>query len=392
MATEPNPGSARVCVLTSQARGALAVVRVWGPRALDVADTAFRPARWIRLSATEPGRPRFGRVGAGLGDEVVAVVLRGEPPEVEVHCHGGPAPLALVVEAMVAAGAERRQASAWVRHGARSAVAAQARVDLARAPTLRTAEILLEQALGALERDLTAIVGLVRADPVAAAAGVERLLARAGVGLRLNAGWSIVLAGRPNVGKSRLLNALAGFDRAIVDPAPGTTRDVLTVRTAFDGWPVELADTAGLRDAVDAIETAGIAMARARQAGADLALLVLDRSEPLTGSDHDLVADLRGALIVANKADLPAAWDSPDGSAVVTVSAERGDGLERLAEAVARRLVAEPPPPGAGVPFRASHARRLAAALSALRAGRVEDAVGRLEAILSASSSDRREP
>ncbi len=90
-----------------------------------------------------------------------------------------------------------------------------------------------------------------------------------------------MLAGRPNVGKSRLLNALAGYDRAIVDPTPGTTRDVVTVPAAFDGWPVELADTAGLRSSLDPIEAEGVALARARQRGADLVVVVLDRSEPL---------------------------------------------------------------------------------------------------------------
>ncbi len=116
-----------------------------------------------------------------------------------------------------------------------------------------------------------------------------------------------MVAGRPNVGKSRLLNALAGYERAIVDPTPGTTRDVVTVRTALDGWPVELADTAGLRDSDDAIESAGIALARARQADADLTLLVLDRSEPLTETDLALRADVqeKGGLIIAEQGRSP---------------------------------------------------------------------------------------
>lgn len=363
---------ARVCVLTPDARGAVAVVRVWGPRALKVADAVFRPARGVGLAETEPDRPRFGRAGAGSGDEVVAVVIgrAGAEPEVEIHCHGGPAPVALVIEALVAAGAERRQPIAWVRHDARSLIAAEALVELARAPTLRTAEILLEQSQGSLERELAEIALRVESDPAAAIEAVERLRARARVGLRLITGWSVALAGRPNVGKSRLLNALAGYDRAIVDPAPGTTRDVVTVRTALDGWPVEIADTAGLRDAVDAIESAGIALARARHAEADLTLLILDRSEPLTDLDHVLSATVRaaGGLIVASKGDLPAAWE-PDRDAILTVSAVRGDGLDRLASAVARRLVPNPPSPGAGVPFRPAHVRRLEVALRALSAG-----------------------
>src|SRR4051812_3272494 len=116
MANDPAMTSARLCVLTPESRGAVAVVRAWGPGALTIADAAFRPARGRRLAETPPGRPRFGRLGAGVGDEVVAVVIGGEVPEVEVHCHGGPAPMALVVEALVALGAEKRRPSAWARH------------------------------------------------------------------------------------------------------------------------------------------------------------------------------------------------------------------------------------------------------------------------------------
>src|SRR4051812_34575686 len=144
------------------------------------------------------------------------------------------------------------------------------------------------------------------------------------------------------------------------DAPPGTTRDVVTVRTALDGWPVELADTAGLRQPADAIEAAGIALSRARQGEADLVLVVLDRSEPWTETDRALAEAGEGrgptststpTLTVANKSDLAAAWD-PLGPEVATISAERGDGIEALTQALARRLVPTPPPPGAGVPFR----------------------------------------
>src|SRR5205823_1009519 len=162
-------------------------------------------------------------------------------------------------------------------------------------------------------------------------------------------------AGRPNVGKSRLLNALAGYGRAIVDASPGTTRDVVTVRTALDGWPVELADTAGLRDPDDPLEAAGIALAREQQRGARLPPVVLDRSQPWTENDQALIEAARRAettpltVTVANKSALPAAWE-PLGDAWATISAERGDGIEALTQALARRLVPAPPPPGAGVP------------------------------------------
>ncbi len=128
------------------------MARVWGPRAREVADAAFRPVRGGPLARTEPGRPRLGRMGFGLGDEVVAVMIESDPPEVEIHCHCGTAAVALVIKALVATGAERRQPVAWVRHAARSRIAAEAEVDLARSPTVRSAEILLDQSQGRSKR------------------------------------------------------------------------------------------------------------------------------------------------------------------------------------------------------------------------------------------------
>jgi tRNA modification GTPase len=371
-------------VLTPEGRGAIAVVRVWGPRAVAAADAVFRPASGRRLAESPPGRPRFGRVGAGTGDEVVAVVIAADPPEVEIHGHGGSSAVALVIDALGAAGVERRQPSAWVRHAARSTIEAEAQVDLARAPTLRADEILLDQLHGALARELLEIAGLAGSDASMALARLERLIARGSVGLRLARGWTIVLAGRPNVGKSRLLNALAGYERAIVSPTPGTTRDVVSLRTALDGWPVELSDTAGLRASVDPVEAEGVALARAHQAGADLTLLVLDRSEPLTELDRSLLRERSRALVVANKADLPAAW-TPTDPAAVTVSAERGDGLEGLAAAIVQRLVPDPPEPGAAVPFRPRHLRALHAACESFHARDATTAAVRLAALAGTS-------
>jgi tRNA modification GTPase len=188
-------GSPRVCVLTPEGRGAVSVVRLWGPRALELADAAFRAVRGPRLAGSLPGQLRLGRIGAGLGDEVVAVVVENgsetEGPEVEVHCHGGPAPVALVVEALVALGAERRQPVAWVRRCACSTIAAEAQVDLARAPTVRTAEILLEQAEGALENDLRRVLEQ-RDDRLSALDLLDALIRRAEPGLRLVSSWRAV--------------------------------------------------------------------------------------------------------------------------------------------------------------------------------------------------------
>ena len=109
---------------------------------------------------------------------------------------------------------------------------------------------------------------------------IEALLAHAATGLHLIRPWQVVVAGQPNVGKSSLINAIAGYQRAIVHSTPGTTRDIVSVQTAMDGWPVEISDTAGLRETGEKIEQAGIDLARQKILAADLIVLVFDNSLP----------------------------------------------------------------------------------------------------------------
>jgi len=364
----------RVAVLTARGRGAIAVVRVWGERAVAIADSVFRPFRGSRLSNAPVGRLRLGRIGRGQGDEVLAVVMAGHPQEVEVQCHGGPAAIELVVEALVEAGAERSTPDRWVQDRSETPIRAAALSDLVRAPTFRAASLLLDQSTGALERELGGCLDSIRSGEDRSAAEVLTTLADRGkVGTRLLEGWKVVLCGRPNVGKSRLLNALAGYTRAIVSPSPGTTRDVVSVRTALDGWPVELADTAGLRQTDDEIENLGIELAGRWIASADLVIAVLDRSTSLKPSDR-AVLELRGrrVLLVANKSDLPAAWDAAAipgvGRGAIPISAERGDGLDRLIEAIVGQLVPSPPQPGEGVPFRSDQLQVIEQVSEALKA------------------------
>ncbi|MEW4566650.1 GTPase [Tautonia sp. JC769] len=375
-------------LLTSPSRGAIAVLRVWGEGAVGAADEVFRPHRGTPLSGSPARRPRVGRVGQGTGDEVVALLVDGPggAAEVEVQCHGGPAAVALVVAALEGIGVRRRPAGDWNSRRFGSPIRAMAFEDLSAAGTDRAARHLLAQAQGALDLELEAIREGVSVDPAGAIGRLERLIDRAEVGCRLVAGWRVALAGRPNVGKSRLLNALAGYGRAIVSPTPGTTRDVVTARIALDGWPVEVADTAGLRETLDPIESGGVTRARSRHEGADLVLLVLDQSEPLTETDRALVAEYANAVIVRNKCDLPAAWEpeaSWGGGAALEISAERGDGLEELVAIVSRTLVPDPPRVEEALPFRAEQREQLIDALRLVREGRGDDAGRALDRLRS---------
>jgi tRNA modification GTPase len=374
--------------LTAEGRAAIAVVRVWGPGALAVVDSVFRPDRGHSLGGTIPGRLRLGRAGVGAGDEVVAVRLDGATPTVEIHCHGGAAAVAAVVGALEAAGAVPAGPDPVAFPHAEDRIRAQATEDLAAAPTLRAAEMLLDQVHGALSRSLETLIAEARrgtrlgpSSPLLA--DLDTLIRRAEVGTRLLGGWKVVIAGRPNVGKSRLFNALAGFERSIVNPRAGVTRDVVSIRTAFGGWPVELSDTAGERDGGDAVERLGIGRARRERHDADLILLVLDHSEPLQDVDRHLLASSTSALVVANKCDLPPAWSTDktkrERSDFYSVSAETGDGLHLLVRAIESRLVPDPPTPGAAVPFRPEHLSMLEQSRIDLTASDLDGFVRRLD-------------
>jgi tRNA modification GTPase len=174
------------------------------------------------------------------------------------------------------------------------------------------------------------------------AEGLESLLADAGRGRLVREGAQVAIVGCPNSGKSSLFNRLAGAGRAIVTDIPGTTRDLVTELIDLDGAAITLVDTAGVHgSAADAVEEEGIARARAAAHIADLAIVVLDRSRPMTDDDRALLAPAGRSqpLIVANKCDLPAAWHPADaGISALQVSAVDGQGIDDLRREIGTRL------------------------------------------------------
>jgi tRNA modification GTPase len=382
-----SPGGPFVARLTSDGRGAIAVLRVWGNHAVAITDAVFRPKRGVRLAESPTGALRLGRIGPGQGDEVVAVVLDRTWPVVEVQCHGGVAAVDLVFTTLVSAGATPADAGpSLAEHPGDDPLAAQAQADFARASTVLTAEILLDQMQGALRDALVQLGRSIDEQPGRALDEVDLLVARGQLGLRLSDGWKVSIAGRPNVGKSRLFNALVGFARTIVDPVAGTTRDVISFRVSFGGWPVELADTAGLRETGDPVERIGVERALREHETADLVVLVLDRSRPLEPVDHELVTNNPGAVVVANKSDLPAAWRNTEASdpptPMVTVSAATNAGIDELIGAIVARLVPQPPAPGQAVPFRVDHLESLGLIRRSLEASDRARAARQLEALI----------
>jgi tRNA modification GTPase len=291
----------------------------------------------------------LGRVGEEVADEVVLAVKRVEPvPWLELHGHGGREVVRFLLELFQARGLQPCPWQEFLRHTTADGLRAAAALALTQAPTTRTAAILLDQYQGALAHALDAILaGLDRGEVETAAASVAELARLAPLGRHLTTPWRVVVAGAPNVGKSSLVNALAGYQRSVVAATPGTTRDVVTTRLAVDGWPVELADTAGLRAGAGSLEGQGILRARATAAAADLCLWVLDASTAPVWPD----VEARTVRLVVNKTDLPPAWDLATADPAPCVSAQTGAGLAELCGALGSWLVPDPPAAGAAVPF-----------------------------------------
>ncbi len=360
-------------ILTPSGRGAIATIAVRGPAAREFVGQCFKPASGRPLVNFGPGRVVFGTFHADIhaendsAEELVVGVLAED--EVEVHCHGGVAAVAAIRQALVAVGGEFVSPHDWAHVFSPDPIAAEAVLALGQATTTRAAQILLDQYRGALKLDLEQARLLFSAGHTTdAIARLQELAARSDVGLHLTRPWRVVLAGRPNVGKSSLINRLVGYERAIVFDQPGTTRDVLSAATALAGWPVELSDTAGIRAAGDDLEVAGIARTRAQLVAADLVLVVSDASAPWTAADDDVWSAAssvtrRAPLAIHNKCDLqqPPGDGRPAG---LLVSAVSGAGFETLLAAIVERLVPEPPAPGTAVPFTARQVELIALALA----------------------------
>jgi tRNA modification GTPase len=356
----------RVARLTPPGAAAIATVALRGPRAWDIVRQLFRPATsTLPDDPPTPGTFRLGRFGDTVADEVVLAVRRTEPePWLELHSHGGREVIRLLFELIEGQGAVRCSWEELERHTDPDPIRAMAAAELARATTQRTAAILLDQYNGAFTSAIAAVLdSLQRGDAVEAERRLVELVRYARVGRRLTTPWRVTVAGAPNVGKSSLVNALAGYQRSVVSATPGTTRDVVTALIAVDGWPGELSDTAGMRDDVGALEGEGIERARGAAREADLILWVLDTSEAPVWP----AVKSQDTRIIINKTDLPPAWDTSAVSDAVRVSAQTGEGIADLCRSLASWLVPESPAPGAAVPFTRVLCERMEEGLARLR-------------------------
>ncbi len=369
-------------LLTPRGRGAVASVRLRGP--VDLLDGTnhrlFEAANGKLLTAQQIDRVLFGHWGSGPGEEVV--VCRAATDVTEIHCHGGDAAARRILSDLERTGC---RIVTWQEFDSASngLFDAECREALAHAPTLRAAAFLLDQVSGTLRTALeNTLDDLRNSDGQSATSRITALLEWAEFGLHLTQPWQVVILGRPNVGKSSLLNALAGYVRAIVFDEPGTTRDVVTAEIALNGWPVTVIDTAGIRQAGSALEAAGIDLARDRAQHADLRLLVLDVSQPPQADDLDLLATWPDAFLVANKSDLPDAWGEKLPAGAHLVSTLTGEGVEPLAEILGNRLVPNVPAAGSAIPVTARQVELLQIARDATCQGEWSECRAAIEKIL----------
>lgn len=358
----------RFAVLTPNGVGAVATIVVLGPEAWNICRVAVRRTGGRQFpEEVYETQAWMGEVGSTPGESViVGVRLLDKAPCVEIHCHGGLEVIRFLGRELSRHGAVETAAVEMSRMLTGDGLQHLAVRQLSLAPTKKTAAVLLDQFHGALTRTIQSITANLDTGSTAA---VGRLIAalksNCQVGRHLVTPWRVVVAGAPNVGKSSLINCIAGHHRCVVAPTPGTTRDLISTFVAIDGWPVELIDTAGQHKTSHDIEVQGIARARAEMVRADLCLWVVDSSKAPVWVEHAA----SNTIVVVNKIDVPAAWPIPDGMNAVRISAMTGAGVDELCRQISARLIPIPPSPGDAIPFTPDLCDRIDMAAGAFEQG-----------------------
>jgi tRNA modification GTPase len=394
-----------VAIATPPGRGGIGVVRIAGAKAGEIAQPILRLKHGL-----EPGRAIFGELveprGAGLsgvqfpvssaantgngkpetgnsiGIDEVVVTYFAKPHSyttddiIEIASHGSPVVLRHIVELCIAAGARLAEPGEFTMraflHGRIDLTQAEAVRDLIDSQTLYQAKIAAQQLEGALSKRLQPVKQRLVELIAVLEAGIdfaeddvsilpnpaiveriavvrqplEQLAATFAYGKIVHQGLLLAIVGRPNVGKSSLFNRLVERERAIVTATPGTTRDLVSETVAIGGIPIQLIDTAGIRQALDEAESIGIRKSMEALAEADLVLVVLDASQPATMEDNELLrqAQNRPAIVVGNKCDLAGSgpWSvansGQSGPSRVRASALTGEGIPELRAEILRHI------------------------------------------------------
>jgi tRNA modification GTPase len=364
-------------IATPLGEGGLAVIRISGPRALEVADQCFVPVGKLSLkpSAALTHTIQFGRIarnGQNV-DEVLLSIMRAprtftREDVVEITCHGGLLPAKLVLDTVLENGTRLAEPGEFTRraflNGRIDLAQAEAVADLIHSRTELALQAANEQLAGKLSQRINELwdemiktlahieahidfpdedIAPDTKDQLIArlergVAFMDELLRTANEGQILRHGIRAAIIGRPNAGKSSLLNQLLGHDRAIVSAIPGTTRDTIEETANIRGLPVVFIDTAGLREGRDEIEVEGIRRSRETLQKAEFILHVLDGSQPMTTGDEDYLAEFAGKkrILVRNKIDLTSQLKLPAklDAIAVDVCCLTGEGINALKDAI----------------------------------------------------------
>ena len=367
-------------VSTPPGAGGIGIIRISGNAAIGIASTVFRPRRDTNLMTAPSHSFHYGHVVDPASnetvDEALVSVMRApatytREDVVEINCHGGMMPLWRTLGLLIAAGARQAEPGEFTKraflNGRIDLAQAEAVMDIITAKTDLSLRAANEQLLGGLSGEIAALrdrmLSLIAAveagidfpeedietgtgHPLAdeagrLLAGVDSLLSGYTYGRILRDGFATAIVGKPNVGKSSLLNALLKQNRAIVNEVPGTTRDVLEEYLNITGVPLKILDTAGIRHSHDIVEQEGVRRSIAAIGSADIVLLVLEGSQPLTSEDQRVMAEVQGrhVLAIINKSDLPRKLEQlREPHVQVSVSCRTGEGLDGLKRAISGQV------------------------------------------------------
>lgn len=372
-------------IVTAPGEAGVGIVRVSGPLAQNVGEALFCSASGRKLAELPSHYASYGKVvnpvDGAMVDEVLLLVMRAphsytREDVVEIQCHGSHVSLRRILALTLSCGARLAEPGEFTKraflNGRLDLTQAEAVMDVIRAKTeasLRLAVRHLEGGLAAAiraERErLLALIAHIEAlldypeeeiEEVSArqaaegaalsAVALQRLLDTADQGKVLREGLATVILGKPNVGKSSLLNALVRTQRAIVTDVPGTTRDVIEEYVNLRGVPLRIIDTAGIRETEDIVEKLGVERSRQMLEEADLVLVLLDTSRPLSTEDKEVLTLLgaQKSLVLLNKSDLPPLWGEEEirtlapGQQVLRISLAAASGLKELEEAIVQQV------------------------------------------------------
>jgi len=424
-----HPDDTIAAISTPIGQGGIGIVRLSGSEALQIADSIFSSTKKKSIIHTPSHRILHGRIKdpatGEVIDEVLVSVMKApntytKEDIVEINCHGGALPLKRVLELLLNNGARHAEPGEFTKraflNGRIDLAQAEAVIDIINAMTEQGQKSALEQLEGGLSQKisnmrekliyLTAFVeahidfpedeietlSLQRMQDMAAEISglLQKLIEGSKYGVILRDGLSTAIIGRPNVGKSSLLNALLELDRAIVTALPGTTRDIIEEHLNIEGLPIKIIDTAGIRNVEDIAEQEGVRRSLSTMEKADLVLLVLDGSEELHETDRELIerSDPLNTIYVINKSDLdqkintgelhppvsPLSKGGIKGGSTVMISAKKDIGLDTLKKKISETALKGQTGPGSGIVTNTRHVHALEKALSSINSFSAEAA------------------